>query len=277
VVRDRAVLIRLMGPSDDHVVFLAAEPLRVGRAEGSSLRIDEDDVSRAHAEVLFEAGSHVVVDLGSRNGVSVRGARVQRAVLDDGDDIQFGSHATFRYVLMDAVEADLVRRLYDSSVRDPLTRAYNRRHFDERLAAEIAFAIRHRTDLGLLLLDIDRFKAVNDTHGHRAGDAVLTFLAALVMSRLRAEDLLARYGGEEFVVLLRGNDLTGATSAAQRLRATVAASAMTFAGALIPVTVSIGVASFRTTAEPTAEGLLALADQRLYAAKKGGRNQVVAT
>jgi diguanylate cyclase (GGDEF)-like protein len=277
VRRDHAILIRVGGASENHVVFLTKEPLRVGRGTESGLRIDEDDVSRAHAEVRFEDGRHVVVDLGSKNGVSVRGQRAAQAFLADGDVVQFGSHAAFRYTLMDGVEVDLVQRLYDSSVRDPLTRAYNRRHFEERLATEIAYAVRHRADLGLLLMDLDRFKSVNDTYGHRGGDAVLTFVAALTMARLRTEDLFARYGGEEFVVLLRGNDLASATKAAQRLRGAIAGSTARFESTLIPVTVSIGVASLHALAAPTADALVAAADERLYAAKKGGRNQVVAT
>ncbi len=214
--------------------------------------------------------------MGARNGVSVQGAAATIVALNDGDVLQFGGRATFRYTLMDEGQEDILRRLCESSVRNPLTGAYNRRHFDDRLGSGIAYALRHHGDLGLLLLNLDRFKSVNDTHGHRAGDTVLAFVAGLVSSRLRAEDIFARYGGEEFAVILRGVDLAGAARAGERLRGIVAGSAALHEGALIPVTVSVGAVSLRTVDEPTPDALVRTVDARLYAAKRDGRNRVVA-
>src|SRR5438105_4653804 len=96
-------------------------------------------------------------------------------------------------------EEGLALRLYEAATRDALTRAYNRRHLQERLAAELSYAKRHSTSLAAVLFDIDHFKAVNDLHGHTAGDAVLRETAAVVAETLRTEDIFARWGGEEFL------------------------------------------------------------------------------
>ena len=170
-----------------------------------------------------------------------------------------------------------MRQLFESSVRDVLTGAYNRQYMSERIATEIAYAVRHRTNLSVILFDLDHFKRVNDTHGHPAGDAVLKYVAAVVSSRLRAEDVFARYGGEEFVVLLRGIDLAGAARAAERLRGAVAGGATTCDGTLIPITLSAGCASLGCAPVCSGDALLAVADRRLYGAKHAGRNRVVAS
>ena len=276
ICRNRAALLKLTGPTDDQLIFLTPETLQIGRGREAGLRIDDAEVSRAHAELRFEGGRHVLVDVGSLNGVSVQGEPITSTPLEDGDVLGFGSHTTFRYTLLDDKLEEVLRSLCESSVRDSLTGAYNRRHFDDRLRTETAYALRHRADLGLLLIDIDLFKSVNDTYGHRAGDAVLAFLGGLMSSRLRAEDMFARYGGEEFAAVLRGIDIAGAARAGERLRGIVAGTSAIYEGVLIPVTISIGAVSLRTLDEPGADSLVRTADERLYVAKRDGRNRVVA-
>ena len=275
--RDRASLVRLDGPAAGQAIVLGEGPLRVGRGREADLRLVDDGVSRLHAIVHSEGGGYVIVDAGSRNGTLVRGERVQRRVLVDGDVVQFGPRTTFRFSIMDAQQEELMRQLFESSVRDVLTGAYNRQYMSERIATEIAYAVRHRTNLSVILFDLDHFKRVNDTHGHPAGDAVLKYVAAVVSSRLRAEDVFARYGGEEFVVLLRGIDLAGAARAAERLRGAVAGGATTCDGTLIPITLSAGCASLGCAPVCSGDALLAVADRRLYGAKHAGRNRVVAS
>jgi two-component system, cell cycle response regulator len=273
---EHAALIRLDGPHAGSAVVLPQEGVRIGRSRDADVRLDDDGVSRFHAAIQFTLGTYEIVDLSSRNGTAVHGAPVVRRRLADGDILQLGPRATFRFCLMDENQADNLRQLYEASVKDPLTGAYNRQHLEERLRSEIAFAVRHRSDVAALLLDIDHFKVINDTHGHQAGDAVLQFVSGTVMSRLRTEDLFARYGGEEFIVLLRGIDLHGAARAGERLRAVLAASSPTFEGRNIPLTVSIGCSSLTTCEEATSRALIACADRRLYAAKRAGRNRVMA-
>lgn len=275
VVADRAVLLRLEGVEAGRVYSVGAQPASLGRHPDNELVIDDSGISRHHATVTWESGRHVVEDRGSRNGTFVQGRPVTRTVLEDGDLIQLGPSVGLRYSLVDERQEDLLRRLYDSSNRDALTGSYNRKHYNDRLASEVAYAIRHRTELSLIMFDIDHFKNVNDTHGHAAGDAVLKQLAVTIQRQLRTEDIFARIGGEEFAVVLRGIPLNGAARLAERLRATVAALPVVHSGRAIPVTISLGCAG---QAEPECiddTALMRVADERLYAAKHAGRNRVV--
>jgi diguanylate cyclase (GGDEF)-like protein len=142
---------------------------------------------------------------------------------------------------------------------------------------ELSYARRHNTDLALLLFDVDHFKRVNDTYGHPAGDEVLIEIARLVRRLVRNEDVFARYGGEEFGLILRGIDISGARSVGERLRTQVEKLAIASDRGAIHVTISVGCSSIATTSEPSTEGLVQIADRRLYAAKHSGRNRVVAS
>jgi diguanylate cyclase (GGDEF)-like protein len=162
------------------------------------------------------------------------------------------------------------------AVRDGLTGLYNRRAFGELLAAAIANEDRRPSgSLGLVLLDLDHFKKLNDTYGHPAGDAALRSLARLLDQHLRKGDQAARYGGEEFVVILPGSDAERSTGAAERLRNALEKHRFVFEGARIPLSASLGVAVWPGDGRDP-EPLLAAADRALYAAKQAGRNRVVA-
>lgn len=167
----------------------------------------------------------------------------------------------------------IVKRLQDLAHTDPLTSLANRRSFLAAAERELQRARRYGRPLALLMLDIDRFKAVNDRHGHVAGDAVLREVARRMRTAVRDGDLVARYGGEEFVVLLPESDAQSARAAAEGLREAVAAAPVVAAGKPITVTISAGVASL-----PQPDGGLApwldAADEALYRAKANGRNRV---
>jgi diguanylate cyclase (GGDEF)-like protein len=159
---------------------------------------------------------------------------------------------------------------------DPLTGAYNRRVFHEIAERELARARRAGQPLSIIVLDIDHFRAVNEKHGNRVGDEVLTQLAAVLRGALRQEDMLVRYGGEEFLVLLPEVPGPGAVVVAGRLRK-AAESAKIQVGQLdIPLTVSVGVSARLDEGPESIEGLLARADEALGLAKQRGRNRVVA-
>lgn len=177
-----------------------------------------------------------------------------------------------------AVEAlrkanDMLRQL---SLLDGLTGIPNRRHFDQSLEREWTAAASGDRSLALLLLDIDAFKAYNDTYGHQAGDEALIRVADAARSALQREaDLAARYGGEEFAVILPGASLADAVRVAERIRAAVEALRMTHAGGPAGcVSVSVGAAAARGGTLPDAQALVAAADRALYAAKQSGRNRV---
>jgi diguanylate cyclase (GGDEF)-like protein len=123
-------------------------------------------------------------------------------------------------------------------------------------------------------LDIDYFKRINDTQGHQAGDSVLADLAGVISRVVRTEDVLARFGGEEFVVLCRDTDVDGGRVLAERLRTAVVEHRFSHGNNLIPVTISVGVASLPDPSLKTAASILAAADKALYEAKREGRNRV---
>ena len=157
---------------------------------------------------------------------------------------------------------------------DGLTGLYNHRTFYVLLGDELARAQRFKRPLSLILLDIDHFKRVNDTHGHLAGDAVLKGLGELLRREARAIDRVCRYGGEEITIILPETGLEAAANFAERLRAAVEAWPFDVDATPIRMTVSIGVASWPAQAD-SAQTLVAAADAAMYAAKQGGRNRVV--
>lgn len=271
----RHVLVQMDGSDVGKVHALSEkQEFSIGRRNDCDLVLEDEGVSRRHARITFEDGAYVVEDLDSANGTVVRGGRVGRHRLKDGDVLQFGPFVSVRYSITDHREEGLLRHLYEASVRDPLTGAYNREYLAERLKSEIAFAQRHSTETALIMFDLDHFKQVNDTHGHRAGDAVLIAVVNAVTSELRAEDLLARYGGEEFLVSVRGIDLQSVAVLGERIRQRNDRD-VEFEGQAIRVSVSVGCAAAGELAEPSVDSLIALADKRMYAAKDGGRNRVV--
>jgi diguanylate cyclase (GGDEF)-like protein len=164
---------------------------------------------------------------------------------------------------------------------DSLTGVYNRRYIDRRLLEEIGRARRQAYRISCMYIDIDHFKAVNDSVGHQGGDEVLREVAARIKAELRLSDALGRFGGEEFVVLLIDADLESATIVAQRIRASIADAPFELSsGELLPISVSIGVATLDDferdhAVEGVAQQLVAHADSALYQAKESGRNRVV--
>ncbi len=279
-VRGHAILTVLTGTETGRIVQLApGEPVTIGRADTCRIRFDDASVSGNHAKIVGVAGAFHFVDEGSTNGSAINGVRLatgQPAQLADGDRMQLGSGTLLRFSLVDDAERDALARMYDAAFRDALTGAYNRKHLDERLDAELAFALRHNTELSVLMIDIDHFKMVNDTHGHPAGDAVLRATVEVLAKQLRVEDLLARYGGEEFVVLTRNIPLSSATTLGERLRMALSLTPIHVSGMQLRVTASVGVAALSECGQNrNRAALVKLADTRLYKAKETGRNRVV--
>jgi diguanylate cyclase (GGDEF)-like protein len=215
-----------------------------------------------------------VIDLGSRNGTFCNGERVQVRILADGDKVQFGNAAILKFSYQDSFDEALQQNLYESITRDALTGLANKKVLLDAVLKEFAYAKRHAAPLSLLMIDIDQFKSVNDRHGHVAGDHVLQCLALKIKEALRVEDMAARYGGEEFAVLLRGTKESEACACAERIRRVVEKADFAFNCVRIPVTVSIGVATFLGAGLEGGEELIALADKYLYKAKALGRNRV---
>lgn len=156
---------------------------------------------------------------------------------------------------------------------DPLTNTCNRRAFHDLSAPVWRTAVRYDRPLSLILLDLDHFKRINDTHGHACGDEVLKFCAGILQTAVREQDVVSRWGGEEFLVLLPETDVAAAIAMAERLRTALKASRVKCGGAEIEVTASLGVAG-REGGHKNIEALISLADKHLYTAKSTGRNRV---
>jgi diguanylate cyclase (GGDEF)-like protein/PAS domain S-box-containing protein len=168
----------------------------------------------------------------------------------------------------------LQAKLAEMAIRDGLTGLFNRRYLDETLEREIARARREGYPLSLVMIDVDRFKEINDTYGHQAGDEVLRALASQLHAQVRAEDVPCRYGGEEFLILLPGMPLAAATERAEAWRAEFSGHVVRFGNFELRNTASFGVASYPEHGKNPDE-LTRCADQALYRAKGEGRNRVV--
>jgi len=274
--RDRATLTVLTGSATGKMFKVGTSDTVIGRIATAQIHIEDDGISRHHARVRCADGKAWIVDLGSRNGTFVNGIRIADATeLQANDKIQVGRATVLRFAFHDALDESFHENLLSSALRDGLTKLFNKRYLMERLDAELKFAHRHETAVSLLMLDLDHFKAINDTHGHLAGDAVLAHVATLIARAVRNEDVVARFGGEEFAIVLRAIAVDGAMNMAERLRKLVEQSAVMWNEAEQRVTVSIGVACFPgTTNAKTPDVLVEAADQALYRAKHAGRNRV---
>jgi diguanylate cyclase (GGDEF)-like protein len=166
--------------------------------------------------------------------------------------------------------------LREAAARDGLTGLYNHRSFQDLLRKEVGEARRYERPLALILFDIDRFKVVNDTWGHPAGDAVLRAVSAFAAGKIRTCDVAARYGGEEFALILPETDARGAMVLAERLREGIHALAVTFGQHRLTVTISLGVSDLGAdAAQGDPARLIEAADKALYAAKRSGRNRAI--
>ena len=270
------VLLYPVSPAAGTQYPLTADTVTLGRDDSCDIIVNLGSVSRVHASISWDdkAASFRLLDLGSTNGTRLNGDSVAQGRLKDGDHIRCG-HAIFKVLSGHGVETAFHEALFALTVRDPLTEAYNKRFMDEYLVRELARCRRKGRPLSLIMLDIDHFKSINDEHGHLMGDDVLRDLTRRIQQRIRQEEVLVRYGGEEFVVVLPETDLEGATTLAERLRMAVQGTPFTFAQTKIQVSISCGVA---TTVDRSAEPdqMIHVADQKLYQAKRQGRNRVIA-
>ena len=272
----RALLRLVTGFNAGQVFAVDRRETIIGRGRDAHVRVEDAGVSRQHTRIVHALEGHYhVEDMGSTNGTFVGGRKVDRCELKSGDHVQVGPNLVLSFSIIDEVEEQLARQLYESSTRDALTKAFNRKYFIERLASEVAYAVRHKTRLAVVIFDLDHFKQVNDTLGHMAGDEVLRGVSSQVAKMIRVEDVFARYGGEEFVLIVRGIEQSNVQAFAERVRRAVESHVTIWEGKPVSATISVGVAMLEECGDiGTAEGLLLLSDERLYQAKRSGRNRV---
>ncbi|MEP7121744.1 MAG: GGDEF domain-containing protein [Byssovorax sp.] len=225
-------------------IALDRSPLRIGRSADNDVVLAWDSASRHHAHVERREEGYFLVDLGSTNGTWLNDVQLTRkeTALKDGDRITIGQ-TIFKLVSDPDDAPGFIDVVYDpTSLIDCLTQVHNKRHFNTALDSEIARCRREPRELAILLLDIDRFKRVNDAHGHLAGDFVLKELARLLKARTRGEDVLARYSGNEFAMVLPGTTLAAATELADSLRQQIADHVFTYQAESMRITLSASAA-----------------------------------
>jgi diguanylate cyclase (GGDEF)-like protein len=273
--RKDAILVQIYptGPEMGTRYTVGSAPLVVGRGETCEIRVNDGSVSRRHAIVQVSEGGWAITDQGSTNGTLLNNVKVASAALEDGDYVRIGN-CLFRFLTGGNVEAEYHEEIYRLTIIDGLTEIHNKRYLLEFLDRELARSERYHRPLALVLLDLDRFKSINDELGHLAGDLVLRELAACVKGLVRKEELFARYGGEEFVVVLPETPCEDAVVFAERVREAVAGQKFEYAGEPVTVTVSLGVASTMGHEAYSPQDLISRADKALYRAKNDGRNCV---
>lgn len=248
----------------------------IGRTPSSHIYIDERSMSKSHAKIILSGGDVSIMDLESTNKTLINGQVISPLVpmrLKNNDQIKMGN-VIFKFLERGSIEAVASAQTYDRSQTDALTGIANRGALNERGVELFKRAILLGAPLSLIIFDIDKFKNINDTYGHPAGDHVLKEIANIVRSKLiRENDFFARAGGEEFVLMLMGSTLHTATEVAERVRHTIHSYNFEFDGKKIPVTISAGVAENKSGTRGW-EDLYEVADKALYQSKNGGRNRV---
>ncbi len=270
-----ACLVQLRGPDLGSRVPVESGGVTIGRDPTSDIILESDSVSRRHARIeLANDGGHRVFDNASTNGTYLNEKLIgDGETLRSGDYIQVGE-AIFKYLSGDNIELDYHEEIYRLTIEDGLTQIANKRALGDFLDKEFARATRYSRDLAVVLFDLDHFKRINDEYGHLMGDFVLREMAKVVKSRVRREEMFARYGGEEFCVVLPELDLDHALEFAESIRRMVEDHEFVFEGNIAKITISIGVAQIvEEMTRP--EALILAADERLYTAKREGRNRVV--
>lgn len=268
-------LIQISGRETGQMHNLAGRTVKLGRDPSCQVVLDDPHVSRFHAEVFTEGGKISIRDAGSTNGIFVNGKKVESQELLDGDKILIGTRLYFKFCYQDAVDQNYQQSLFRAANIDALTQLYNKKYFVDVLSKEFSFSRRTEQPLSLMMIDVDHFKKINDTHGHMAGDLVLKSVGQYLQQHLRLENIACRYGGEEFAIILRnvGDDLAGHIG--ERLRKAIESETIDHRGTAIKITVSIGVATFENNNLETIEDLIQRADSHLYEAKNTGRNKIV--
>jgi diguanylate cyclase (GGDEF)-like protein len=255
---------------------LGSLPLVAGRGEGCDIRIQDNSVSRRHAKIEPTLEGYTVVDLKSTNGTFVNDRQTSTpALLKDGDYVRVGN-CIYRYLAGGNIESEYHEEIYRLTIMDGLTQIFNHRYLMDFVERELARSLRHTRPLSVILMDIDKFKVVNDTHGHLCGDYVLREVSNRIRHTVRREDLFARYGGEEFAFCLVETQRHQAVEVAERVRQVIANEPFKFENNVLNVTISLGVATTEGGQELSPQELMKLADEKLYAAKRAGRNRVIA-
>lgn len=270
-------LIIISGQHVGKCYHLHSDELIAGRTPDCGIWIEDNAISRKHFCIRREGPVFLIEDLNSTNGTYLNNRRIKNAIIKAGDKIQISKETIIQFDYFDENRRISENKRYEMGVRDPVTGTYNKSYFLQRVGDEFSYSTRQGVPLSLLMLDIDHFKIINDTHGHLAGDQVLKEICQTVSKMIRTEDVFCRYGGEEFVLLMRNTLCQPAANLAERIRVAVANTAIAVTDdKTISVTISLGVATQVDNSFRDYVGLIAEADRYLYQSKGNGRNRVSA-
>lgn len=279
----RPALVFLTGDLIAVPIPLEREEVILGRALEADVRVNDTKVSRQHARINAvsdaesETTDYILTDLSSRSGTLLNGQNISQEILQNGDKIAIGDHI-LRFELLDEIDREYHQQIHRLLSHDDLTGLLSSRSFFSELRREAARAKDKRRPFCVLMMDIDYFKAVNDTYGHLTGSKTLEEIGVCIMTILRSGDAAARFGGEEFAAFLLDAELSQGLIAAERIRSEIETQGFSVTGKNKPrrkhhITISVGVASFPTDSSDPIE-LVEMADSALYHAKRKGRNRV---
>jgi diguanylate cyclase (GGDEF)-like protein len=276
--KNHASLVVMQGAEIGRDFRLRRGTMVIGRGLDVDLRIPDDMSSRRHARIEFywdtarEVASFQLVDLNSTNHTFVNSRRIDRIELKDGDKIQIGD-TVLKFVLLDDIEVKFHAEVRNRISFDQLTGLLTKESLYLALEVELKRCLRFTVPLAVLMMDLDLFKSVNDTHGHLMGSHVLAEVGRLIAHSIRGADIAGRYGGEEFVAYLPEADGAGAMQVAERIRSNIETYPFTLDGVVARSTISIGIALFPAHGR-SLKVLVARADRALYRAKEEGRNRI---
>lgn len=269
-----AALLVVGGDLNGTLFDLVEKIVSVGRNADNQIALEFNGVSRYHFKLHASGEGHILEDCGSKNGTYLNNKKVEGQIqLSRADIIKIGSIA-LKYLPKGDPERLTYDKLNLEANTDKHTGCYNKGYFNNRIALEVNKSKVTGDPLSLIIFDLDHFKKLNDNYGHDAGDYVLKEMAQVIrVGGIREQDVFARYGGEEFVILLPKTNLKQSFEIAERLRKLIENKEFIYDGKRLPVTASIGVADYRQGVN-TGTDLFKRADEAVYKAKEGGRNQV---
>ncbi|MCA9213207.1 MAG: GGDEF domain-containing protein [Planctomycetales bacterium] len=253
---------------------LDRESLTLGRAKDCDIQLDDDSVSREHAVIRHDLDGYTIKDLGSTNGTWVNDKRVDSAELTAGDRVRCGSQI-MKFLSADHIELQYHETVYKMTTTDGLTNAHNKRYMLDVLERSIARARHCHRPVSLIMMDIDFFKQVNDTHGHLAGDEVLQEFSRRVKEVIDDHHVFSRYGGEEFSLIVDEGSVEDSQSLGKRINEVIQSRPFETNVGPVAVTVSLGLAWTDGSEPMEPQDLIARSDEKLYEAKRGGRNRIV--
>ncbi|TFH64431.1 MAG: GGDEF domain-containing protein [Candidatus Zixiibacteriota bacterium] len=270
-INRQPMLVALHGPLLGRTFTIEQAVLTIGRSSQCDIQIEDDKVSRKHAEINLRDGLVWLTDLQSTNGSYVNSKRVSEIPLNDGDLVLIG-RVLFKFVQTSLVENRFFGQMYSLATTDFLTGIANRQQIINLLEQQFNRARRYDRPLSILVYDIDRFKDINDTYGHLAGDQMLIESSRIVKDHLRVEDHYGRLGGDEFLVICPETPVENTLALGKRIQVVLSKTDFLVKDKIVFFTISVGVAALSLKVASPDEFFL-LADQALYRAKNAGRNQ----